>query len=71
MSTTTTEGDWQAALAVFERRYRGGAKDRSDKLFLHAFANKILTTGAAQLRGSIQSCETKPRPRYGHVVRRA
>jgi hypothetical protein len=27
------------------------------------FANKILTTGAAQPGGSIQSCETKPRPR--------
>jgi hypothetical protein len=28
----------------------------------HVFANKILTTGAVQPGGSIQSCETKPRP---------
>ena len=46
-----------------ERRYRGGAKGRSDELFLHVFANKILTAGTAQPGGSIQSCETKPAPR--------
>jgi hypothetical protein len=46
-----------------ERRYRGPAKDRKDELFLHVFANKILTTGAAQPGGSIQGCETKPRAR--------
>jgi hypothetical protein len=54
-----------------ERRYRGGAKDRKDELFLHVFANRILTTGAAQPGGSIRAVRQSRAPEYGHVVRRA
>ena len=53
MSTTMTELDWQAAVAVFRASLpRRGAKGRNDRLFLEALHHHLASAAETRVSAS-------------------